>query len=505
MTAIIIAIISLVVMLLLFIMMLMLTKRQDTTLTTIDENGKIKDEKGSIDKEQSIKEANEKNKSNNSKKSNGEDIKKEDIFRFMEFDRILDDMIVQRNGSRFTKAIKCKGINYDLMSEVEQLAVEEGFITFLNTLKYPIQLYVQAQNINLKNTIQKYKENTSEIEEKYNQVNEEYNKLVSSFDTDEKKLQKITKERDSVNNVYEYARDIIRYVEKRSTNKNLLQKNFYVLVSYNTSEIAAVDKFNKEEIIEMCSTELTTRCQAIISALSSCSVSGKALNSNELADLLYTAYNRDDIGLMNVQENIEAGMFRLYSTSEDAFLKQQEALEDYINTEARIRALEAIKYSITHDEINTSATDQLRQEEEISRTATNMVNAENYEQDFKDKVNKKILTDFRETKKALLELDATEKEIIKEQSKSDMEELEKLKNIEKPNGVKLIEKSKEYNNAQNNAQNVKNNTDIEINGKENSKVSESNEEKVENNERIENTINNIYKDEENDGYDDSIV
>lgn len=505
MTAIIIAIISLVVMLLLFIMMLMLTKRQDTTLTTIDENGKIKDEKGSIDKEQSIKEANEKNKSNNSKKSNGEDIKKEDIFRFMEFDRILDDMIVQRNGSRFTKAIKCKGINYDLMSEVEQLAVEEGFITFLNTLKYPIQLYVQAQNINLKNTIQKYKENTSEIEEKYNQVNEEYNKLVSSFDTDEKKLQKITKERDSVNNVYEYARDIIRYVEKMSTNKNLLQRSFYVLVSYNTSEIAAVDKFNKEEIIEMCSTELTTRCQAIISALSSCSVSGKALNSNELADLLYTAYNRDDIGLMNVQENIEAGMFRLYSTSEDAFLKQQEALEDYINTEARIRALEAIKYSITHDEINTSATDQLRQEEEISRTATNMVNAENYEQDFKDKVNKKILTDFRETKKALLELDATEKEIIKEQSKSDMEELEKLKNIEKPNGVKLIEKSKEYNNAQNNAQNVKNNTDIEINGKENTKVSESNEEKVENNERIENTINNIYKDEENDGYDDSIV
>ena len=505
MTAIIIAIISLVVMLLLFIMMLMLTKRQDTTLTTIDENGKIKDEKGSIDKEQSIKEANEKNKSNNSKKSNGEDIKKEDIFRFMEFDRILDDMIVQRNGSRFTKAIKCKGINYDLMSEVEQLAVEEGFITFLNTLKYPIQLYVQAQNINLKNTIQKYKKNTSEIEEKYNQVNEEYNKLVSSFDTDEKKLQKITKERDSVNNVYEYARDIIRYVEKMSTNKNLLQRSFYVLVSYNTSEIAAVDKFNKEEIIEMCSTELTTRCQAIISALSSCSVSGKALNSNELADLLYTAYNRDDIGLMNVQENIEAGMFRLYSTSEDAFLKQQEALEDYINTEARIRALEAIKYSITHDEINTSATDQLRQEEEISRTATNMVNAENYEQDFKDKVNKKILTDFRETKKALLELDATEKEIIKEQSKSDMEELEKLKNIEKPNGVKLIEKSKEYNNAQNNAQNVKNNTDIEINGKENSKVSESNEEKVENNERIENTINNIYKDEENDGYDDSIV
>ena len=86
----------------------------------------------------------ENGKDKNSKKSNTDaniaDIKKEDVFKFMEFDRILDDMIVQNNGQKFTMAVKCKGINYDLMSEVEQLAVEEGFITFLNTLKFPIQL-----------------------------------------------------------------------------------------------------------------------------------------------------------------------------------------------------------------------------------------------------------------------------------------------------------------------------------------------------------------------------
>ena len=134
MIAIVLAIIVLVIMLLFFVIMLMLTKRETTTLTTIDENGKIKDEKGSIDRASETMTTSSRSSKRGTEEEK-ESIRKEDMFKFMEFDRILDDMIVQKGGVRFTKAIKCKGINYDLMSEVEQLAVEEGFITFLNTLK----------------------------------------------------------------------------------------------------------------------------------------------------------------------------------------------------------------------------------------------------------------------------------------------------------------------------------------------------------------------------------
>lgn len=470
MIAIAIGIISLIILLVFFVILLLLSKRQNITLTTIDDNGKIKDEKGLIENE--VENANKKNgkikmanfnsnigdgvanlkqatankiKSSKSAVTNvkakeEQGVPREDVFRFMEFDRILDDMIVQKNGSRFTKALKCKGINYDLMSEAEQLAVEEGFITFLNTLKYPIQLYVQAQNINLKDTINKYKENVVDIEQEYNNINAEYNKIASAFDVDEIQLAKVTKERDSITNVYEYSKDIIKYVEKMSNNKRLLERNFYVLVSYNTSEITSAEKFNKDELIEMCSTELTTRCQAIVSALTSCSVASNILNGNELAELLYTAYNRDDVGLMSVKDNMESGFFRLYSTSEDAFEKKQEQLEEYIRDSARVRALEAIKYAIENNEISTPAMEQLQEEEEISRTATQMVNAENFDKDFKDKVNKKILQDFRDTKKELLEEDAEQKKIIKEQSKDDMEELERLKSKEKPDIIKKIDK-----------------------------------------------------------------
>ena len=75
---------------------------------------------------------------------------KQSIFSFMEFDKIEDNMIVQKNGKRYLMVVECQGINYDLMSRMEKNAVEEGFSQFLNTLRHPIQIYTQSRTINLK-------------------------------------------------------------------------------------------------------------------------------------------------------------------------------------------------------------------------------------------------------------------------------------------------------------------------------------------------------------------
>ena len=70
---------------------------------------------------------------------------KQSIFNFMEFDTVTDNMIVQKNGSKYLMVVECQGINYDLMSGVEKTSVEEGFVQFLNTLRYPIQIYIQTR------------------------------------------------------------------------------------------------------------------------------------------------------------------------------------------------------------------------------------------------------------------------------------------------------------------------------------------------------------------------
>ena len=89
---------------------------------------------------------------------------KQSITKFMEFDKIEDNMIVQKNGNRYLMVVECQGVNYDLMSSMEQTAVEEGFLQFLNSLRYPIQIYVQTRTVNLENSIENYKRRVDEIE-----------------------------------------------------------------------------------------------------------------------------------------------------------------------------------------------------------------------------------------------------------------------------------------------------------------------------------------------------
>lgn len=373
----------------------------------------------------------------NEKKAN---VQRDDVFNFMEFDKISDNMVIQNKGTKFTMMIQCKGINYDLMSDVEQLSVEEGFITFLNTLRTPIQLYVQAQNLDLKGTIREYKDNISHIRDEFEVANEEYNRVNEAFDSTKEEIKRVEKERNKILNVYEYASDIVNYVERISLNKSLLQRNFYVIVSYHSSEITSLDRFSKDEIMNICYNELVTRAQSIINGLAACSVSGRILNSNEIADVLYTAYNRDDKGLMSVREALDSGFYRLYSTTEDIFSKKQSKLQEEINNEAKIKALEALKESLRDGSYISPRIEQLDIEEQISKKASDIVRREDVPIDIKEKANQKLIEEFRKTKKDLLEkatdeyqdlvnvLDVKLDEEIKEEKKQDESKKEDEKN-----------------------------------------------------------------------------
>ena len=44
---------------------------------------------------------------------------RESIKDFMEFDEVVDNMIVRKNNSQYVMVLQCNGVNYDLMSEQE--------------------------------------------------------------------------------------------------------------------------------------------------------------------------------------------------------------------------------------------------------------------------------------------------------------------------------------------------------------------------------------------------
>ena len=308
------------------------------------------------------------------KKSNAPIYNKQSIYDFMEFDKIEDNMIIQKKGKRFLMVVECQGVNYDLMSKMEKIGVEEGFQQFLNTLRHPIQIYIQTRTVNLNESISKYKSKVKEVEDKYNQMLFRYNSLKNSDVYNQQELESYWFELTKQRNLLEYGRDIVSNTEKMSLNKSILNKKYYIVIPYFAEETNG-EKYDKEEIRSMAFSELYTKSQSIIRTLSSCSINGRILTSIELVDLLYVAYNRDESEVFGIDKAIRAGYEELYSTAPDVYEKKIRILDETIRNRAIDLANEKIEKVKSRPQ--KAAQDREDNLEEIIRKMATMVIEEN--------------------------------------------------------------------------------------------------------------------------------
>lgn len=284
------------------------------------------------------------------------------IDKFMEFEKIEDNMIIQKENQKYIMVVECQGVNYDLMSGIEKNGVEEGFLQFLNTLRHPIQIYIQTRTINLESSINTYKKRVHQIEEELYRRQQEYQMLMENDNASKEDKQKafyaLTKQR----NLYEYGIDIINDTEKMSQNSNILNKKYYIIIPFYVSDLGE-NEFNDDEIRNMAFSELYTRAQAIIRTLSACDVKGKILNSKELVELLYVAYNREHEESYNFDRALRAQYDKLYTTSEDVYKKKMRELDRQIEENAIQKARENI--DIARSELEKQAKEKEDRMEEL--------------------------------------------------------------------------------------------------------------------------------------------
>lgn len=327
-----------------------------------------------------IKASEKKGKSSEYTSSVQGNLPKESIFKFMEFDEIKDNMIIRKGRTQYVMVIQCQGVNYDLLSEKEKIAVEEGFVQFLNTLRFQIQLYVQTRSLNLKDIIEGYRNRVKDVQKDVEQIRSKIKEASENGNL--QLLEKLKYEEKRKVNILEYGADVSEYIARMSLNKNVLQQKTYVIISYYSSELGNVSNYSKEEIDNMCFSELYTRTQSILKSLASCEVSGKILNSEELAELLYIAYNRDDSELLQISKALDAQYDALYSTSKDVLEKKKAVLDKEIEE----KAIEVATKSLV------SADEKLEQEKklkdkrkkQIEKKAIDLIN------EYKDDMDKEL-------------------------------------------------------------------------------------------------------------------
>lgn len=193
---------------------------------------------------------------------------------------IRDGIVIMSDGS-YRSVVMVKSINFDLMSPQEQEAVEYSYQGFLNSLYFPIQIFVRSQKVDLQPYI-----------EKLDKIRTEHDNMLLALLMD----------------------DYIGYIDALAQQTNIMDKKFYVVVPFfpvldaqkaltqSKNFITGLGElFSKQEKhvvineaeLEKAKTELRNRVQSVLGGLQQCGIQGLPLDTQELIELYYDTYNPD--------------------------------------------------------------------------------------------------------------------------------------------------------------------------------------------------------------------
>ncbi len=195
----------------------------------------------------------------------------------LEIAEIRDGIVIMNDGS-YRAVINCQSINFDLMSPQEREAVEFSYQGFLNSLYFPVQAFVRSQKVDLRPYI-----------ERLDKIRSEHDNMLLALLMD----------------------DYLNYIEDLAQQTNIMDKKFYMVIPFfkqldaqkavQASKSFFATAFGKKDQhvvinevdLEQAKTELKNRIQAVMSGLQQCGVSSVPLDTQELIELYYDAYNPD--------------------------------------------------------------------------------------------------------------------------------------------------------------------------------------------------------------------
>lgn len=185
---------------------------------------------------------------------------------------IRDNIVIQKDG-KMTMIILASSINFALKSYDEQTAILQQFQSFLNTIDFSLQIYMQSRRLN----INPYLELLTTLEEKQ--------------DNDLMRIQ---------------LREYVSFIKNFTTEVDVMNKNFFLAVSYTStkanlgSSITSLfggggeAKLPNDIEYERARTQLEQRTSLVVDGLARLGVRTITLGKDELVELFYHIYNPGD-------------------------------------------------------------------------------------------------------------------------------------------------------------------------------------------------------------------
>lgn len=186
---------------------------------------------------------------------------------------IRDNVVILKNG-QLCSILLASSINFALKSTDEQQAILGQFQSFLNTLDFSIQFYIQSRRLN----IQPY-----------------VDKLMEREPLQDNDLMRIQ------------IREYMQFIKTFVTEVDVMSKNFFIVIPYNpsqidfTSNIGAVfgkkkDLTIEDDKLEENRLQLEQRASLVEQGLARIGVRTIPLQNEELVELYYHIFNPGDPG-----------------------------------------------------------------------------------------------------------------------------------------------------------------------------------------------------------------
>ncbi len=180
---------------------------------------------------------------------------------FLPFEDIRSGMIILP-GHCCRAVIECSSINYDLKTEGEREQIEMAFQQFLNSLSFPVSIFLQTREI----------DNTGRIEK----LREEISRTLVQFPGMEP-----------------YARQFLQDMEHLNERiGNTQQKKRFIIVPYD--DAVTMEKLSDRDKEDYAARELRNRCSMLRSGLDATGVLTRVLDTEEVVELIYSCCNRDN-------------------------------------------------------------------------------------------------------------------------------------------------------------------------------------------------------------------
>lgn len=209
--------------------------------------------------------------------------------QYMSILEIKDNTVILKDGT-LRAVVLVSSINFALKSEDEQNAVIQGYVQFLNSVEFPLQILIQSRKLN----IDDYLERLKTVEK------EQTNELL--------KVQ---------------TREYRQYIQELVSLADIMSKRFYIVVPYATGNIKSKGFFSRiKEVLSPTSVitikqkkfdknrvEMQKRLEYIIDGLSSIGLKAVQLDTQSLIELYYNTYNPDtydqqqlvDVSKLNIE------------------------------------------------------------------------------------------------------------------------------------------------------------------------------------------------------------